>query len=312
MGDLIQEVSQLSFVEHQTPNSGFAVLRGSRHQGDIRYGTSSHNRQCTAHAAVALAYNHAFPCTNWDGHTVDSILDFGDNLYKKSIAVRRNSNHVYLLVSGMFPNFIMDNFAFFLTLDENLMLFGLVGVKIDPELGNNIVSLQGGFSKPFQSGLNSLFFTAANLSIGVFKVEHYYFIFDSHARNERGMHEDGGVACLLTFENFDLLINFLYASYTNAEFNLFPISIQASQLLANSILPNYETLNVISAPSTSPVDTRTLSRQRIDVDFDLSRKHVARRTTTRVEGTSRATADSAPISHSTGKTVPYAAVIGEP
>ncbi|KAL3290578.1 hypothetical protein HHI36_024205 [Cryptolaemus montrouzieri] len=205
----------------------------------------------------------------------------------------------------------MDNFALSLTLDENLMLFVQVGVEIDPELENKIFSLEGGFSTLFQSGLNSVIFTAGSLFIAVFKVEHFYFIFDSHARNERGIHEDGGVACLLTFENFDLLINFLYASYSSAEFNLFPIFIQASKLLTNSILSNYETLNGIYAPSTSPVDTRPLSRQRIDVDFDLSRIHVPRRTTTRVEGTSRATADSAPISHSTGKPVPYAAVIGE-
>ncbi|KAL3277901.1 hypothetical protein HHI36_013242 [Cryptolaemus montrouzieri] len=121
-------------------------------------------------AAVALAHNHAFPFTNWGGHTVDSILDLGDNLHKKSIAVRRNSNHVYLLVSKVFPNFIMDNFAFSLTLDENLMLFGQVGVEIDPELGNNIVSLKGVFSTLFQSGLNSVIFTAACSSIAVFKV----------------------------------------------------------------------------------------------------------------------------------------------
>ncbi|KAL3287217.1 hypothetical protein HHI36_001694 [Cryptolaemus montrouzieri] len=82
------------------------IVRGSWHQGAARYEFFSSNRQCTANAAVALAYNTVFRCSDWSSRTVDSLLDFGDRLYRKSDSTRRASgytgNSPYLMVSGVF------------------------------------------------------------------------------------------------------------------------------------------------------------------------------------------------------------------
>jgi hypothetical protein len=100
---------------------------------------------------------------------------------------------------------------------------------------------------------NFKLFTANQVTISIFNDQNQYFLFDSHARDTYGLPDHHGFAITMPFQNFQDLVNYLYAVYSNM-CNLSPVTIavhmnntNTNSYIAENITDNYSYHNYMYA-----------------------------------------------------------------
>lgn len=244
----------------------FSIVRGTRNQNDTRFNTSSRNHQCTANAIVALAYSELLHFSTWSSSIVNNILDYGDGLYLRSIAVRDSSviNDPNLTVVEVYSKFVIDNVSFNLNILEVESIDG----RVNLETNGPFYKIVDGLRLIFQN-YRSAILTCQLLSTCVSKSSTTYYVFDSHSRDSEGKYvEYDGKACLLCFQNFNMLIKYLLLNYDReAQYSLIPINVEIGSVQNLTNTSEYVRLFVYETVSSSTFQSVSVNNPPVPVSI---------------------------------------------
>lgn len=176
------------------------ILRGRMHQDDRIFSEESRNQQGTAMAVMALIMCSLKPINTWERETIGDILETGDRLYNYTVAELNRKNQFVspkLLLREIITRFQVLDEEIVLNIDD-CMFNGIVSAADSNEI-LNLKRVRWGFVGSFGvtgfflQGLEKFFLkektgvvTAKGLSVGVWKDNDAYYMFDSHSRNEKG------------------------------------------------------------------------------------------------------------------------------
>jgi PIF1-like helicase/Helitron helicase-like domain at N-terminus/Herpesvirus tegument protein, N-terminal conserved region len=179
------------------------VLCGTFHQGETHFSRASRNNQCTAMAAVAVAFSFVKCPHSWNWGDLDDILFEGDRLYRSS-AHNLSRGDIYLAVNQL--DFVHSEIniqqwkiSVRCTLNDTFV-YGL----LDPcrERAETLSTGLIHFFTNFNSGILMAHLTAVAIGKGE---NGTYWLFDSHSRNSKGCTEGNGTCCLIIFQNVQSL-----------------------------------------------------------------------------------------------------------
>lgn len=196
------------------------ILRGTKSQKDPTFPEDSRNQQCTAIAAIALAYNAWTNIENWNSDTVDSILERGDQYYHICIEyLQQNSlfKHPHLMVAELYKSFDMGEQRFFFEI-EDCLVNGIINSKEEA-----IFNLERGLVEFFEKEESGII-TANDQSMSIWKCKDAFFYFDSHSRDPEGVACSFGTACIIRSTNIEDLNQCLLTNLKADQKNLFNIS----------------------------------------------------------------------------------------
>ncbi|KAH9632987.1 hypothetical protein HF086_000347 [Spodoptera exigua] len=178
-------------------NDNKAILRGSFHQGDLRF-NSSRGKQCTGIAAVACVAFTVLDPNNWSKSDIDKY-------YNDCIASRNNPafgemNPDYLAVTDLMPSLVYNR--------QNIAIKVLEETNINSHLDNdnssdgfpNLRNALRSFFTEYSSGI----LTTNAITVAVHYRTSYYYLFDSHARGAKGSSAPiNGAACCMRFTDLN-------------------------------------------------------------------------------------------------------------
>lgn len=183
------------------------ILRGSLHQGDALFSRYSRNRQCTAIACVAIVYLNLQPIQEWNDTDVDTILSAGDSYYTQCREMIEPDN-IYLNTDELLPSLSIREKPFTIDLGIDVVV-GLISPSNDVPQGF-FGSLRSGVKKFFQLHSRGILTCETAISISIFRVERFYYVFDSHSRGPKGHPAyKHGKSTVLQFKNMTDLIKHL-------------------------------------------------------------------------------------------------------
>ncbi|KAF9404700.1 hypothetical protein HW555_014214 [Spodoptera exigua] len=185
-------------------NDNKAILRGSFHQGDLRF-NSSRGKQCTGIAAVACVAFTVLDPNNWSKSDIDYILIIGDKYYNDCIASRNNPafgemNPDYLAVTDLMPSLVYNRQNIAITVLEETNINGHLDNDNSSDGFPNLRNALRSFFTEYSSGI----LTTNAISVAVHYRTSYYYLFDSHARGAKGSSAPiNGAACCMRFTDLD-------------------------------------------------------------------------------------------------------------
>lgn len=68
-----------------------AILNGNYSQCDIKFPVQDRGKQGPANCFIAIGYTKILDMAKWDSKTLNKILEFGEQLYRTSIAINKLS-----------------------------------------------------------------------------------------------------------------------------------------------------------------------------------------------------------------------------
>lgn len=197
------------------------VLCGSFNQSDVRFPRALRNTQCTAMAAMFLAYLHLTNIKEWNTEQIDEILVSGNDYYGNcvnNLKEKGNYHNPLLMAAELLFEFDIGSKKLKMTLEE-LCVYGTLSRFKDV-----------GFGHSFKQGLKHFFeendygiLTSSGLSVAIFKVEDGYYVGDSHSRNETGRFTSAGTAVVVRHLSTDELANSIEMNYygsTDPSYNI--------------------------------------------------------------------------------------------
>lgn len=171
------------------------IVRGQFYQGNaVRFEEDGRNMQATCMSAVAVMFGDTQKLADWTADTVDQILLLGDELHRRSVTQLR----------------LLDKFVSHRLLPSEIARHWLVnGQQVEFEVAECVVSgtLQSACRPPTTSdvaddearpasllqGLTEFFenstaglLTACDATVAVWSSDDFYYVFDSHARDDCG------------------------------------------------------------------------------------------------------------------------------
>lgn len=183
------------------------VVMASNHQGQAVFSTSSRGRQCVVMAAAGACFASLKPVLDWTTRDLDLILRNGDSLYQK-IASKQPDNVTGFLMIDDIPSTLSVFDKDFLIQHLNSE-FGIWRPEAKKEsedtMKKQIIEL---LQKAPACVL--LMKEAATVLIKPSSSESFNCcVFDSHARNEKGLSSARGKALLMKFPNPEALMQYL-------------------------------------------------------------------------------------------------------
>ncbi|XP_070190953.1 uncharacterized protein [Littorina saxatilis] len=180
------------------------VMMGSHHQGEDIFSPDTRGRQCTAMATSAAAFIKVKDIATWEKPDLTLIMLFGDLLYKTIMEARPTNEFGYLLISDIPDNIDLFNKKFTFNRGQSLC-----GVVSDRQLSEAAVGLDAALRKALQDYGTALVVLKQS-SVMIHQDQHgRWFLFDSHARNMKGMPSARGKSILITFTDFVELVAYL-------------------------------------------------------------------------------------------------------
>ena len=157
------------------------VIYGSYHKGDQRFGNTA-GVQCACNSLYALCWSQIKKVNSWNTSDLDHILTKGDKFYK-------TLNTFDMLSVEDLPRFVK-------MYDQNVQIeFLELETKLarlsdgDPFLRNII---------PNSDNVLFLLFMGGNTT-AIMSLQNFFYVFDSHSRDERGLNIPNGRSVLLMF-----------------------------------------------------------------------------------------------------------------
>ncbi|XP_074106296.1 uncharacterized protein LOC141532037 [Cotesia typhae] len=182
-------------------------------------------------AASAIVFNTLKPVDTWISSTIDKILDIGDELYKKSINVRDQSqlNHLdssnkrsdehYLSATELVNNVNISG-PFYSSFEISQIFDGHFCRNIDNS--SFFLPLNKRLENVFEDTNTAAILTMNMISIAIISYNGVYYTFDSHSRNAEGKQDgDDGKSCLCCFESLDnvheIVLSNMYIAEDNSQ-----------------------------------------------------------------------------------------------
>lgn len=188
-------------------SNSYITISGSHDQGNARFEELNRGKQCTAMAVSSLAMLFVKLPKYWDQTTVDSVLGIGNNLYSRS-----RKSRVPPPKSEPNPDFLtMNEVEHVITINTNKLKL----IKLQDTLGcvnSNYDGLLPTLEEALGKALESSNFAVVicnSQSVAVAKRDNKFCMFDSHCRNNVGLKESNGAACLTLYDELGALIAIL-------------------------------------------------------------------------------------------------------
>lgn len=197
------------------------ILRGTFNQNDRRFDKDVRNTQCTAAAAIALAMAFLKPIKKWKTSDVDEILIISEDYYKATVQSLKSRNLYYD------PRLLVD---------ELLRKFNVEGNEITFDIRDCIVNglIEGSDEMPIfdlAQGIRHFFsendygiLSCREIAVSIWQCDQVYYYYDSHSRDEDGVLNNYGTACVLRLLTVEDLARTLEANFEPGTNNMFNIS----------------------------------------------------------------------------------------
>ncbi|KAK3926549.1 Secretory phospholipase A2 receptor [Frankliniella fusca] len=156
------------------------ILQGNIHQGDKILFPIYNGVQCCATSVVACGYGMVYSPDLWTAKDIDACIHVGTDLHSKS----KPSQETYL-----YPHEV----------DERIKLPNGIVLTL-------IVNREAEFIGPIHETSRFGILTCSNYSFGMILSKNKYWIFDSHAKNERGEPDNKGKAILIKFNTINEIV----------------------------------------------------------------------------------------------------------
>ncbi|KAI5726156.1 hypothetical protein M8J77_024597 [Diaphorina citri] len=228
------------------------IIAGNRSQDDPIFG-KFRNTQCSSNSFTALCFASSFSVGFWTGETLDEILNEGIELHTRCYSNR--------LVQG-------DNYLAFEDLESNLNTVKVHGREVsceavlDPEtqgqvhIDEDLNKVVEYFFSTYSHGV----FICSGLSLGLFRDELGYCIYDPHACNPlNGRMEYGGVSVTMVFVDISSLISGLKDKFAGrrAIFQICPVKFRSNTNVSDNFGEINETndgCEVVNCVSVAQMD----------------------------------------------------------
>ncbi|KAK5638441.1 hypothetical protein RI129_012736 [Pyrocoelia pectoralis] len=247
--------------EFEGISEGKWILRGTFNQNDRRFDKDVRGTQTTTAAALALAYAFIKPEATWDSDDVNEILIQSEPYYKICVANLQSASKyrdAKLTVGELTRKCILEGNEINFDIEE-----GLVTGMIDAKDYNDVLNLKSGIATFFREN-DSAIIILRSIAVAIWKKDQAYYYYDSLSRDENGVINNYGTACvmrLLTLEELASMIEGnLEPSYNNA-FNISRVTITVWEMEEGGIsrppLNNYKEVNLSTAILRSTVTERS-------------------------------------------------------
>ncbi|XP_062589569.1 uncharacterized protein LOC134251199, partial [Saccostrea cucullata] len=262
-------------------NSGkeikLAVVQGTFHQGDSRFGRNS-GKQCVANSLSAIAHSKLKDVDKWDQAYLDNVLIEGNEIYTWI----HGTNDLLLMsdlpemieISGKMMQ-IRKKDSISATIDSN--------GTIDFSAFGNCLPLDLAIQESLMNS-DGCFICAINQTFMVIKYKHDLYLFDSHSRNSFGLVDGNGKSLLMQLENLDHLYDYCCnlvhgVDQTNQWFEVTGIRITTEEILSTeNVLHSFNAMedglmqNNVNYPSgqeseNAPMPGRESNLPRSDSNF---------------------------------------------
>ncbi|KAG7213515.1 hypothetical protein KM043_002783 [Ampulex compressa] len=175
-----------------TPNS--SILRGSYSMSDPHFKYRSRGRQAAPSSVVAIVYGRLFEPKEWLKDYVDQILEYGDKLFRVSIARNHVKDTEYMRTKLVHPEFYIANYKILVCAEET----GIYGNLFSETVG--CPDFADGLQKFFASN-DSGVVTAQGTSVAMWRHPDVGFLyFDPASCDQDGVRHRDGTACVLRFK----------------------------------------------------------------------------------------------------------------
>ena len=237
-------------------NGNISILRASTHQGHEIF-SPNHGRQYMAMAAAFLGFCHVESPFTWTRQTLDQVLMCGNQHYTLK---RASASHDFLAtdeVTGVIQKIfnsinismqiVQDLALLFPVADEPPRLQG----SLNKYRGNDLAlvdELQYFISNPYSYAI----LTSSCYTMGLYKDEHFAYLFDSHSRGPNGgtcSNNPHGKACVLKYALVEAASKISHLVHYNVQRKTAPIDEQdrranytftITPMLCNLVISNHE------------------------------------------------------------------------
>ena len=182
------------------------VTRASVHQGQAVFSADSRGRQCVAIAAAGACFASLKPIDSWNSSDLDQVLWSGDSLYLEISRKQPTNEHGLLMIADIPERFSVFGSDF--SVDHSATTYGIWRAgAVNQSMGMMKLQVVQLFERAPAAIL--VWKDSATLLHKTSSPGTFCCVFDSHARNDRGLPSPRGKAILLQFSNADELACYL-------------------------------------------------------------------------------------------------------
>ncbi|XP_015114040.1 uncharacterized protein LOC107039093 [Diachasma alloeum] len=188
-----------------------AILSGSYSMSDKHFKFQSRGKQGTAAAVISIILGSIYDPKTWTKYHVDKILEYGDKLYRRSLARNKAEPSAYMTTSMISPEFFFEDYKCLISTESRNVYGNLFAESVGcPDFADGL--------KRFFRNDNCGVVTAQGVSVGMWHdANHGYFYFDASPCRESGERSFDGTACIIRFKCLndmqDLFLGNLSRSY---------------------------------------------------------------------------------------------------
>ena len=194
-------VFQLSGDVESNPGPAYTiekVISGSFHQGDTRFGTTA-GIQCACNSLFALCFSQVKKVFRWNAPDLDYILTEGDILYK-------SLGTMDLLSAHELPrSVVMSNYN--IPIDYLELETEIANLRTGELFLRRIISISAYYHETM------LLLFIGRFTTAIMKQHGYFYLFDSHSRDKRGLSIVGGTSVLLKFRDLTEVEKYIQVFY---------------------------------------------------------------------------------------------------
>ncbi|XP_063994628.1 uncharacterized protein LOC135172523 [Diachasmimorpha longicaudata] len=188
-----------------------SILTGSYSMSDKHFKFQSRGKQGTATAVASIILGKIYDPKTWTKFHVDKILEYGDKLYRRSLARNKNDPSTYMITSMISPEFFIEDYKCLISTESRNVYGNLFAESVGcPDFADGL--------KRFFRNENYGVVTAQGVSVGMWHdANDGYFYFDASPCDESGKRSSDGAACIIRFKCLadmqDLFLGNLSRSY---------------------------------------------------------------------------------------------------
>lgn len=206
------------------------ILNGTISESSEEFSVRNRNHQSTCMAAVAIGKSCELGVQSWNFENVDEIVRLGDEYYSGSVILLQQKN--------LFkePNLTVDDLGLELKFKNFVIDFEFEEGSINGTLLPSSLedcSLEKGLMELFDTDEPGIV-TSCGISVSVWKRKEFYYLFDSHGRDELGRNLKmtdpilgcfiPGAACIMRFASIPDLSLHLLSNFEISDNPTFSIS----------------------------------------------------------------------------------------
>lgn len=162
---------------------------------DHRFRYKSRGRQAAPCSVVAIVYGRLFEPKEWTRNHIDQVLEYGDKLFRVSLARNRLKDDEYMRTNLVHHEFYIGFYKILVSIEDS----GIHGNLFSESVGcSDFAEGLRKFLKTNDSGV----ITVQGSSVAIWRQsgDAGFLYYDPASCDETGLHYPGGAACLMRFK----------------------------------------------------------------------------------------------------------------